>query len=611
MADKILKTRLQLKYDTLSAWSLIENSFVPYAGEVCVVSVPQGQDELSLQEKQPAILFKVGDGKTTFKQLPWTSGLAADVFGWAKESSLTVTKNGTGNVVASISWDAALNDGKGGIKYETAAVATAEGLDQIQKDLVALTNIVNAMYTNTQIDEAIAAAKSGAETTAANALSAARTEISAEIDADVKVVADDLAGYKTTTNEALADRYTKGEADAKFALITDAYDDTELAGRVSTLETNSATKAELNNVDAKFAGYNTTAVQKGIDDAQDARIKAIEDTYLDAEDIANFETKENVKKVADDLAGYIESNDEALAGVKDTADKAAVKTEVESALALKADKSVVEAMYTNETIDSKISTAKEEAVSAAKTELDAITLAIEEYNDVESIVIKDSKGAVIADVSAATFVKDGMLADAQYNTDTNKIVLTWNTDSGKTTTTELDLNDLVDVYTGGTGINVSTSGEISIDDNVVVTHNDLNDTVNTLVGTIDDTADTASITGAKKYAEAQVAAEASARDAAIATAKSEAISAAATDATTKANTAETNAKTYADGLAVNYATAAQGTLADTALQEVTAAVDGGLKVTNKNEIAIDDSVTFVLYGGSASELIENAPTTTE
>ena len=278
MADKILKTRLQLKYDTLSAWSLIENSFVPYAGEVCVVSVPQGQDELSLQEKQPAILFKVGDGKTTFKQLPWASGLAADVFGWAKESSLTVTKNGTGNVVASISWDATLNNGKGGIKYETAAVATAEGLDQIQKDLAALTATVNGMYTNAQIDEAIAAAKSGAETTAANALSAARTEISKEIDDDVKVVADDLAGYKTTANAALADRYTKGEADAKFALITDAYDDTVLAGRVSTLETNSATKTELNNVDAKFAGYNTTAVQKGIDDAQDARIKAIEDT---------------------------------------------------------------------------------------------------------------------------------------------------------------------------------------------------------------------------------------------------------------------------------------------------------------------------------------------
>ena len=54
---------------------------------------------------------------------------------------------------------------------------------------------------------------------------------------------------------------------------------------------------------------------------------------------------------------------------------------------------------------------------------------------------------------------------------------------------------------------------------------------------------------------------------AIATAKQEAIDAAAADATTKAGTAETNSKAYADGLAKNYATAAQGTKADSALQK--------------------------------------------
>lgn len=376
--SKTLNTILRLKYDTLANWKAAEE-YVPMKGEVCIVSVPADTQQVA---SEPAILFKVGDGiGVVFKkegsdkiELPWASGLAADVHAWAKESSLTVTKNGTGNVVASISWDATLNNGKGGIKYETAAVATAEGLDQIQKDLSALTTKVNAMYTNDQINTAIATAKSEAETTAANALSAARTEISSEIDADVKVVADDLAKYKTTVNEALD---------------------------------------------------------------------------------------------------------------------------------LKADKSVVEAMYTNETIDSKISTAKTEAISAAKTELDGITLAIEKYNEVESIVIKDSEGAVIADVSAATFVKDGMLTNAVYNAETNKITLTWNTDAGKTDT-EIDLTDLVDTYTGGNGISVSNSGEISIDDNVVVTHTDLNSTVNTLVGTVDDTADTASITGAKKYTDAAI-----------------------------------------------------------------------------------------------------------
>jgi acylphosphatase len=68
-------------------------------------------------------------------------------------------------------------------------------------------------------------------------------------------------------------------------------------------------------------------------------VNTIKGDYVKAADIADFETKENVQKVADDLAGYKSSNDAALAGVKATADAAAVKTEVEAALALKADKS--------------------------------------------------------------------------------------------------------------------------------------------------------------------------------------------------------------------------------------------------------------------------------
>ena len=53
----------------------------------------------------------------------------------------------------------------------------------------------------------------------------------------------------------------------------------------------------------------------------------------------------------------------------------------------------------------------------------------------------------------------------------------------------------------------------------------------------------------------------------VQTAKSEAISTASGDATTKANKALEDAKTYANGLAKNYATAAQGAKADTALQK--------------------------------------------
>jgi len=53
----------------------------------------------------------------------------------------------------------------------------------------------------------------------------------------------------------------------------------------------------------------------------------------------------------------------------------------------------------------------------------------------------------------------------------------------------------------------------------------------------------------------------------VQTAKSQAISTASGDATTKANKALEDSKTYANGLAKNYATAAQGVKADTALQK--------------------------------------------
>lgn len=68
--------------------------------------------------------------------------------------------------------------------------------------------------------------------------------------------------------------------------------------------------------------------------------------------------------------------------------------------------------------------------------------------------------------------------------------------------------------------------------------------------------------------------------------------------------AEQNAKDYADGLAGNYATAAQGAKADTAIQEVTTTANGGLKVTQDEgstsvNIDFDENVTFIFdCGGS-------------
>lgn len=62
---------------------------------------------------------------------------------------------------------------------------------------------------------------------------------------------------------------------------------------------------------------------------------------------------------------------------------------------------------------------------------------------------------------------------------------------------------------------------------------------------------------------------------------------------------EENAKGYADSLATNYATAAQGLKADSALQNITTTSNGGLKVTGNNQIDIDDETTFIFNCGDA------------
>lgn len=54
----------------------------------------------------------------------------------------------------------------------------------------------------------------------------------------------------------------------------------------------------------------------------------------------------------------------------------------------------------------------------------------------------------------------------------------------------------------------------------------------------------------------------------------------------------------------DYATKAQGKKADSALQEITTTANGGLKVTNKNQIDIDSDIVFVFNCGSSTELID-------
>lgn len=88
MAEKILNTRIQLKYDSYENWSKIDiegqgANLVLKEGEVGVCYIPE-KTVVDGIKNPPHVMMKVGDGVTPFASLKWLSARAADVEDWAK-----------------------------------------------------------------------------------------------------------------------------------------------------------------------------------------------------------------------------------------------------------------------------------------------------------------------------------------------------------------------------------------------------------------------------------------------------------------------------------------------------------------------------------------------
>lgn len=84
MAERTLKTRISLLVKTFEEWQSFKD-FVPLKGELCICTIPASTGAMV---QEPAVLFKVGDGTTSFQTLGWSSALAADVYNWAKKENL-------------------------------------------------------------------------------------------------------------------------------------------------------------------------------------------------------------------------------------------------------------------------------------------------------------------------------------------------------------------------------------------------------------------------------------------------------------------------------------------------------------------------------------------
>ena len=103
MAEQILKTRIQLKYDTYANW--IDKNPVLKKGEMALAAISSGNTQEVNSIAAPQVLIKVGDGISDYKTLPFVSAKAADVYSWAKKEGIEIITDGSGNTITDIAWD--------------------------------------------------------------------------------------------------------------------------------------------------------------------------------------------------------------------------------------------------------------------------------------------------------------------------------------------------------------------------------------------------------------------------------------------------------------------------------------------------------------------------
>lgn len=410
MATKEIKTRIALRTGDYAYWTTGAGKDIElYKGEVCICTVASADNQAT---NAPTVLFKVANANgQKFADLNWVSGLAADVYAWAKKANpdwtdfpalpLTVVDNGTGKFVTDFTYS-----------NNTLTITRSDvALDDISdKAKIALSADLGAV---------------------ANLTTTAKTAVGAINEHDAEI--GDLTGLNTTNKgnlvAAINEALQAVEVGGTGSVVTVTKATTPTTGSEVTYTVNQGGKPVEVKIEipkyATSADYGVLGVAKG------------DDTIT----IGGTAQNPTIAVTANKFDAYGAAA-QALADAKDYADK----------------KPHENTAHTHSVGDGLKKTGDGGIAGDVKYELN---LKFGELKDNKLQLLDATNNAVIAEFDAAAFVEDSYLDEVTYKDENGDNILefTFTLNNGSTKTVDVDLSHLVDVYAADeTTITLTTSG---------------------------------------------------------------------------------------------------------------------------------------------------------
>lgn len=247
-----MKTRIILKNDTLENWNA-EGSIVLKQGEIGLarVDIDIAKDGTGAELTKPVYLMKVGDGQQVFSALEWLAAPASDVYAWAKKQSLDAADlpDIPASKIPTLSID----------KLPELGISNITGLQAALDG-----KVDNSVFEQFKTDNT-------------KAIGDAIAQEVIDRNAAIKEEAD-RAKLAEQANAAAAKK-AQDEVDALELVVQqiqeNAYDDTEIRGLITSLDTNKADKTQVATDIAAAVGAAKTELTEGaIKEASDAAAAA-------------------------------------------------------------------------------------------------------------------------------------------------------------------------------------------------------------------------------------------------------------------------------------------------------------------------------------------------